>query len=182
MNVILTQDVPGLGTAGQIKRVADGYGRNYLIPQGLAIVATESARKQIAAIQRTTESQQARERSAAELLADKINGLALTFAVKVGEGDRLYGSITGSDIAEAIQEATGADVDRRRIVLDRPIKTLGDHPVTIRLATDVAPEVVVVVRREGEEVTEEPATPPMSEAGQALETAEPADEPSAEAE
>lgn len=154
MNVILKQDIPGLGTAGQIKRVADGYGRNYLIPQGLAIVATTSARKQIADIQRTAERQRARERGAAALLADKIRGLTLTFVVKAGEGDRLYGSITSSDIAEAIQEATGVEVDRRRIVLDRPIKTLGDHPVTIRLATDIAPEVIVVVRRE-----EEPETP-----------------------
>lgn len=154
MDVILTQDVPGLGAAGQIKRVADGYGRNYLIPHGLAIVATKSARQQIADIQRTAERQQARERGTAALLADKIHGLTLTFVVKAGEGDRLYGSITSSDIAEAIQEATGVEVDRRRIVLDRPIKTLGDHPVTIRLATDIAPEVIVVVRRE-----EEPETP-----------------------
>ncbi|MBC8448343.1 MAG: 50S ribosomal protein L9 [Chloroflexi bacterium] len=175
MNVILTQDVPGLGSAGQIKRVADGYGRNYLIPQGLAVVATESARRQVANIQRTAERQQVRERSIAEVLADKISGLTLTFAVKVGEGDRLYGSITSSDIAEAIEAAMGEEVDRRRIVLERPIKTLGDHPVTFRLAADVTPEVIVVVKREEEEETEEP-TEPVVEVAESAETAEMAED------
>lgn len=150
MDVILTQDVLGLGDAGEIKSVSDGYGRNFLIPRGLAILATESARKQVAEIRRTGEKQRAHERGEAEVLADKIRGLSLTFLVKVGEGDRLYGSITSSDIAEAIEKAAGEEIDRRRIVLARPIKTLGDHPVPIRLAKDLAPEVIVVVRDEAE--------------------------------
>jgi len=168
MEVILTQDVPGLGVAGEIKTVADGYGRNYLIPKGLAILATRSALKQIADLQRTIEKRRARQRGSMQVLAEKLEGLTLTFTVKVGEGDRLYGSITSSDIAEAIQQAIGEEVDRRRIMLDRPIKTLGDHPVSIRLMADLVPEVIVVVKREEEpEEPTEPeaeATEPVTEA------------------
>ena len=180
MDVILTQDVAGLGMAGEIKRVADGYGRNYLIPRGLAILATRSARKQIAGIQRAGEKRRARQRSSAEIMAEKLAGLSLTFTVKVGESDRLYGSITSSDIAEAIQQATGEEVDRRRIVLDRPIKTLGDHPVPLRLATDITPEVIVVVKPEEE--PEAPAEPPVETAAPQAEGTEPAEKPVAETE
>jgi len=94
MDVILTQDIAGLGMAGEIKSVADGYGRNYLIPRGLAILATKSALKQMAEIQRAAEKRRARQRGSAQILAEKLSGLTLTFTVKVGEGDRLYGSIT----------------------------------------------------------------------------------------
>jgi large subunit ribosomal protein L9 len=145
MDVVLTQDVLDLGDAGEVKSVADGYARNYLIPRGMAVLATKSARKQIEDIRNTASKRRARERGTAELLAQKIEGLPLTFVVKVGEGDRLYGSITSSDIGEAIEQAIGEEVDRRRIALDRPIKTLGDHPVPVRLAKDLAPEVIVTV-------------------------------------
>lgn len=163
MDVILTQDVPGLGMAGEIKTVADGYGRNYLIPKGLAILATKSARKQIADIQRLAEKRRARQRGSLQILAERLSGLTLTFTVKAGEGDRLYGSITSSDIAEAIQEAIGEEVDRRRIMLHRPIKTLGDHPVPIRLMADLVPEVIVAVKKEQEEEAEEHAESKPSE-------------------
>lgn len=150
MNVILTQDVLDLGEAGEVKRVADGYARNYLIPRGLVVLATPSARKKVAEIERTAAKGRDRERGTAEILAGKLSGLPLTFVVKVGEGDRLYGSITSSDIAQAIEEAIGEEVDRRRLVLDRPIKTLGDHPVPVRLARGLAPEVIVTVKRDEE--------------------------------
>ena len=162
MDVILTQDVLDLGEAGEIKSVADGYARNCLIPRGLAMPATKSARKQMVEIQRTGEKRQSSVRSSAELLAQKIGGLTLTFVVKVGEEDRLYGSITSTDIADAIEKASGEEVDRRRIILNRPIKTLGDHPVAIRLAKDLMPEVIVVVRPEEEPKTETPK--PLAEA------------------
>jgi large subunit ribosomal protein L9 len=150
MDVILTEDVIGLGEAGQIKSVAAGYARNYLIRRGLAIPATDSARRQVAAIQHTAVKRQSRERGTAEILADKVSGVTLTFYVKVGEENRLYGSITNADIAEALEKAIGEEVDRRRIELGRPIKTLGDHPVPIRLARDLIPEVIVSVRPEGQ--------------------------------
>lgn len=153
MDVILTEDVLGLGEAGQLKSVAAGYARNYLIRRGLAIPATESARRQVASIERSALKRQSRERGTAEILADKISGKVLTFFVKVGEENRLYGSITSADIAEALQAEIGEEVDRRRIDLRRPIKTLGDHPVPIRLARDLIPEVVVIVRPEEEQGT-----------------------------
>jgi large subunit ribosomal protein L9 len=154
MDVILTSDVLDLGEAGEIKSVADGYARNYLIPRGLAILATASARKQITEIESKADKRRSRERDAAERLADRISGVPLTFDVRVGEGDRLYGSITSADIAKALEEATGEDIDRRRIVLHRPIKTLGDHPVPIRLAKDLTPEVIVSVQRDEESQAE----------------------------
>ena len=150
MDVILTQDVLDVGEAGEIKSVANGYARNYLIPRGLAMLATPSARRQIVEIERTAAKGRDRERGTAEILAQKLSGLPLTFVVKVGEGDRLYGSITSADIAQAIEEAIREEVDRRRLALDRPIKTLGDHPVPVRLARDLAPEVIVTVKRDAE--------------------------------
>jgi len=155
MNVILTQDVIGVGEAGQVKSVAAGYARNFLIRRGLAIPATDSARRQVAAIERTAVKRQSRERGTAEILADKIRDVTLTFFVKIGEENRLYGSITSADIADALAKVIGEEVDRRRIELGRPIKTLGDHPVPIRLARDLVPEVIVSVRPEGQ--TDSPA-------------------------
>lgn len=148
MDVILTQDVLDLGETGEIKRVADGYARNYLIPRGMAVLATPSARKQIADIQRTGDKRRERERGSAELLAEKFSGLALTFVARVGEGDRLYGSITSADIAEAVEKATGEELDRRRLLLNRPLKTLGDHVVPVRVAKDLTPELIVTVKRD----------------------------------
>lgn len=178
MDVILTEDVIGLGEAGQIKSVAAGYARNYLIRRGLAIPATDSARRQVAAIERTALKRQSRERGTAEILADKVSGVTLTFHVKVGEENRLYGSITSADIAEALAEAIGEEVDRRRIELGRPIKTLGDHPVPIRLARDLVPEVIVYVKPEAQTgasaaaaETEETEQPPATTAEPLAETA-----------
>jgi large subunit ribosomal protein L9 len=181
MDVILTSDVLGLGEAGEIKSVADGYARNYLIPRGLAVLATQSARKQIAEIEATADKRRARERDSAELLAERIAGTPVTFVVKVGEGDRLYGSITSADIAEAIEQVTGEEIDRRRIVLDRPIKTLGDHPVPVRLARDLAPQVIVTVTRDEEpEPAAAAAQPQVAEP--ATEAAQPGEEATEETE
>jgi len=169
MDVVLTQDVLDLGEAGEVKSVSDGYARNYLIPRGMAVLATKAALKQITEIQSTAGKRRDRERDSAELLAKKIEGLPLSFVAKVGEGDRLYGSITTSDIGKAIEEAIGEEVDRRRIALDRPIKTLGDHPVPVRLAKDLAPEVIVTVMRDEEpeakapEPDEDQAVQPVEE-------------------
>jgi len=177
MDVILTQDVFDLGEAGEVKSVAHGFGRNYLIPRGLAVLATPTSRKQIAEIEATASKRRDRERGTAEILAKKLRGLPLSFDVKVGEGDRLYGSITSADIAQAIAEAIGEEVDRRRLVLDRPIKTLGDHPVPVRLARGLAPEVIVTVKRdeEADTVTTEPQ-PEIAEDEAAPASSEPAEE------
>lgn len=148
MQVLLKKDVPGLGHAGEVKRVADGYALNYLIPRGLATAATEGALKQAQQLKEATERQRQRQQSEAERLAQKLSGLTLTFKAKAGDGDKLYGSVTSADIAEAIAKATGEVVDKRRIELAHAIKELGTHQVLLRLAPETVATVTVVVERE----------------------------------
>ncbi len=155
MKVMLTQDIEGLGQAGEIKEVAGGYARHYLIPRGLALPATKGVRKQAAAIREAAERRRAREMNEAQALAEKLNALTLRFTARAGESDRLYGSITSSDIAEAIEREVGQAVDRRHIELERPIRQLGTHQVSIRLMSNVIAQVTVVVEREGGEEAEQ---------------------------
>ncbi len=149
MKVILLQDVEHLGKAGEIKDVSGGFGRNYLIPKGYAVLATrgqiKQAEQRLAAEHRRIESV----RRDAEAVAARINGRTVTFTVKVGEQDRLYGSVTSSDIAEQIAAQLGVEVDRRKIELDEPIKRTGTYSVTVRLMSGVEPVVNVVVAGEG---------------------------------
>jgi large subunit ribosomal protein L9 len=151
MKVLLLKDVYKLGRAGDIKKVADGYGRNYLIPQGLAILATPGAVKQAETIRQ--KAALARQALNQELsgVAQKIEGLRLTFAAKAGETGKLYGSITTAMIAEAIKQKIGYEVDRRAID-SQPLRHLGKYDVPIRLTVDLAPMVRVIVHREGEQV------------------------------
>jgi len=150
MKVLLLKDVYKLGRAGDVKKVADGYGRNYLIPQGLAVLATPGALKQAEHIRQQAEL--ARQALNQELsgVAQKINGLWLTFAAKAGETGKLYGSITPAMIAEAIKAKVGYDVDRRAIDT-QPIRNLGRYEVPVRLTVDLSPRVQVIVHREGEQ-------------------------------
>lgn len=157
MKVVLTQDVPNLGKAGDIKDVADGYGRNFLIPKGFASLATKGLIKQA---QERAEAQRKRDvkaRGEAEGLAQRINGQTLRFVVRVGELDRLYGSITSSDIAEKAQQQFGIEVDRRKIELGDPIKRAGVYSVPVRLAASVEARLNVVVEGEGGETAAAPA-------------------------
>jgi large subunit ribosomal protein L9 len=163
MKVILTQNVPKLGAVGDVCQVAPGFGRNYLVPQGMAIVATPGALKQIDDLKRTEQRRQARLRSEGEQFADRINALHLTFTARVGETGRLYGSITASDIAEAIEAQLGEPVDRHKILLDESIRTLGEHEVAIHLmpGVDARAKLVVVA---AEEVVQEVARAASEEA------------------
>jgi large subunit ribosomal protein L9 len=148
MEVLLTQDVPGLGQAGEIKKVAIGYGRNYLIPRGLAVLARPGMVRQ-AEEQRLAEEKKTRRQAAtAQVLAEQMAQLTLTFKVKAGEQDKLYGSITSGHIAEELEKQTGHDIDRRKVLLEEPIKQLGSHQVSVKLAPDVIGELTVVVERE----------------------------------
>lgn len=148
MKVVLKKDVPGLGKAGEIKKVADGYARNYLIPKGLAAVATPGAIKQ-AELERAAEERRAQKlQQEAQELAQRLASQTLIFKARAGEGDRLYGSITNADIARAIQEAVGMEVDKRKVLLEHPIRELGEHTVAVKLHTDVLSHVKVVVERE----------------------------------
>lgn len=149
MKVMLLKDVYKLGRAGDVKKVADGYGRNYLLPQGLAVLATAGALKQSDRIRTAASAERARLNEELGTLAEKLNGLTLSFPARAGETGKLYGSVTTGQIAEAIQSASGAQLDKRQID-SQPIKVLGVHPVRVRLTVDLVPELTVLVHREGE--------------------------------
>jgi len=151
MKVLLMKDVAGVGKAGEIKKVADGYARNYLIPQGLAVLARPGVARQ-AEERRQAEARKASQQAAdAQALAQQIAQLTLTFKVKAGEQDKLYGSITSGNIVEELEKQLGQELDRRKVLLDQPIKQLGGHQVAVKLASDITTEVTVVVEREDEE-------------------------------
>jgi large subunit ribosomal protein L9 len=145
INVVLTEDLTNLGKSGELVRVRPGYARNYLVPRGLAIGATAENVRRIEHDKRVVEARNAKLKSEAELLAEKLSAVKITIERPVGEGDRLYGSVTSRDLEEALA-AQGYAVDRRRIVME-PIKALGVHPITIRLATAVNATVEVTVAK-----------------------------------
>jgi large subunit ribosomal protein L9 len=148
MEVLLLADVDQLGMAGEIKRVADGYARNYLIPRGWAVVATPGAIKQAEAKRQVEAGREAKALSEAQALAQLLDGMTVTFQARAGESDRLYGSITNANIAEALEEKAEREVDRRKIDLEEPIKELGTHAVTVRLAPEAEAKVTVIIERE----------------------------------
>lgn len=149
MRVMLLKDVYKLGRAGDVKKVADGYGRNYLMPQGLAVLATPGALKQAERIRTSAAEERARLNQELSSVAERLSGLTLHFPAKAGETGKLYGSITSALIVEAVEKQTGAAVDRRQVDT-QPIKSLGAHTVRIRLTIDLVPEIKVLVYREGE--------------------------------
>lgn len=148
MEVLLKKDVKGVGHAGDIKKVANGYARNYLIPQGLATQADQGAAKQAQQIKSATERKHERERLSAMSLAEKIGGLTLTFKARATDTDRLFGSVTASEIAIAIEQAVGQEINKRQVELEHPIRDLGAHKVPVHLMASIVPEVTVVVERE----------------------------------
>jgi large subunit ribosomal protein L9 len=149
MKVLLLKDVYKLGRAGDVKKVADGYGRNFLLPRGLAVLATEGMLKQADRIRSKADVERARLTQELGSVAEQLEGLELTFPVKASETGRLYGSVTTMMISEAIQATTGLEVERRQID-SQPLKTLGVHQVDIRLTLDLVPGIVVVIHREDE--------------------------------
>jgi len=144
MEVILKEDVPKLGFRGEVVKVAEGYGRNYLLPRKLAIEATTANRAVIVQMKAAAQRRSVRDQADAEGLAQQMKELTLTFHRKVGEEEHIFGSVTSQDIAEAL-EGKGFTVDRRKIHLDDPIKALGEFQVAIRLHKEVTASVKVVV-------------------------------------
>jgi large subunit ribosomal protein L9 len=138
MKLILQQEVSGLGAAGDVVEVKDGYGRNYLIPRGAAIRWTRGAEKQIESIRRARESREIRDISTAEQVQNQLEQLDVNLQVRAGEAGRLFGAVTPADIAGAVKSSGGPEVDKRRIEVGNPIKTLGVHQVSIRLHDDVS--------------------------------------------
>lgn len=147
MRVILLSDQRHLGKRGEIVDVKPGFGRNYLLPQGLALEATEGNIKSFEQQRVKIDARHAKEREAVQAIADKMAGVQIVIPKRVGETETLYGSVTSSDIAEAL-EAKGFTVDRRRIDVEGGIKTLGDHVVRIELHPEVVAEVTVSVVKE----------------------------------
>src|SRR3954452_6975672 len=145
MRLILTQEVSGLGGPGDVVEVKDGYGRDYLVPRGLAMVATRGAEKQIAQLRRAREVREVRDLGQAQQIAGELRSLGVRLTGRAGQGGRLFGSVTAGDVAEAVLAAGGPKLDRRRIELHTPIKSLGRHLVSVRLHPDVVAEVNVEV-------------------------------------
>jgi large subunit ribosomal protein L9 len=149
MRVLLLKDVYKLGRAGDVKKVADGFGRNFLMPHGLAVLATPGAMKQAERIRQTATEQRVHLNQELASVAERLEGLKLVFPAKAGETGKLYGSITPAMVAEAIERESGANIDRRQIDV-QPIKTLGVHKAAVRLTIDLIPALTVLVHREGE--------------------------------
>ena len=148
MKVILTKDVPKLGKSGDMKQVADGYATNFLIPQQLAVPAAGGAYRAWQHDIASREDKRKREREEAEIASTRIASTTLTMGVKVGEGGKLYGSINNQDIAEALGRR-GIVVDKHKIELDQPIKSLGTYKVAVRVYSGMTPEVTIVVEPKG---------------------------------
>ena len=149
MKVLLIKDVYKLGRAGDVKKVADGYGRNFLLTQRLAVLATPGAMKTAEKIRSQGEVKRAALNSELKDLADHVNGVSLTFTAKAGETGKLYGSITTQDVATAIQEQTKYEVKRQQIDM-QPIREVGEFKAHVRLTIDLIPEIKITVHREGE--------------------------------
>jgi len=145
MKLILTQDVTGLGAPGDVVEVKDGYGRNYLLPQGLAIPATRGAEKQVAVIRRAREVREVRDLGQAQEIKARLEGLRVRLATRAGDGGRLFGSVTASDVVAAVQAAGGPTLDRRKVDLRGHIKTTGPHQVSVKIHPEVTATVAVDV-------------------------------------
>ncbi|MEU6927991.1 50S ribosomal protein L9 [Streptomyces sp. NPDC046385] len=145
MKIILTHEVSGLGTAGDVVDVKDGYARNYLVPRGFAIRWTKGGEKDVAQIRRARKIHEIATIEQANEVKARLEGVKVKLAVRSGDAGRLFGSVTQADVASAIKAAGGPDVDKRRVELGSPIKTLGAHQVTVRLHADVVAKLGVEV-------------------------------------
>ncbi|MGB9682893.1 MAG: 50S ribosomal protein L9 [bacterium] len=147
MEVIILKDIPGLGKAGDVKNVPEGYARNYLIPKGLVAKTTKGRIKDIELRKNAVLAKEEREKDAALKIAERLKGVNLLFKVKVGEGDKLFGSITSSDIAEGLR-SKNFNIDKHQIVLKEPIRYLGSYEVTVKLGYGVSVPINISVERE----------------------------------
>jgi large subunit ribosomal protein L9 len=145
MKLILTHDVPNLGAPGDMVEVKDGYGRNYLVPQGFAIRATRGAEKQVATIRRAREVREVRDLGSATQIKTQLADLDVRLPARSGDGGRLFGSVTTSDIVDAVAAAGGPKLDRRMISLTAPIKALGNHTATVKVHPEVEAKLTIQV-------------------------------------
>lgn len=173
MKIVLREDVPSLGEKWSVVTVKDGYARNFLIPKGMAVQATEGELKQVEEIKKVQARKLAKQEAQLQALSDKIDGQTLTFTARASaDSGRLFGSVTAGDIADKLKAQIGEEVDRRKIVLDEAIRTLGEHTVTIHLVGRLRPTVTVIVNPSADsEVAEGEPTeaPEATEATDAVE-------------
>jgi large subunit ribosomal protein L9 len=145
MKVILTQELTGVGTPGDVIEVRDGYGRNYLLPQGFAIPWTRGAEKQIALIKRARSTREIRDLGHANEVKSQLETLNVRMAVRAGSGGRLYGSVTAAEVVDAVKRAGGPDLDRRRIEMPGHVKSVGDYKVQVKLHPEVSATFTLTV-------------------------------------
>jgi large subunit ribosomal protein L9 len=148
VELMLREDVDKLGRRGDVIKVAEGFGRNYLLPRGLAVPVTEANKALIARERKKHEAQVSKEKAESEVLAERIGSLRFIAPRKVGEHDVLYGSVTSGDVAEFLK-AKGIEIDKRKVLLDEPVKKLGEHDVRIRLHPEVTATLKLLVSKEG---------------------------------
>jgi len=149
MRVVLRDDVDNLGKKGDLVDVADGYARNFLVPRGLALKASAGSQKQADAMRRNRDARERRDREAAQALAAQFEGRTISIKARAGGEGRLFGSVTAADIAEAVQKQTGAEIDRRKLTLDEPLKEIGGVDLQVRLHPDVVATFHVEVEAAG---------------------------------
>ncbi len=145
MKLILTQEVTGLGAPGDVVEVKDGYARNYLVPRGFAMLWTRGAEKQIASIRKAREVREIRDLGQAKEVRSQLEGLRVRMPARAGESGRLFGSVTVADVVQAVKASGGPDIDKRRVEIPQPIKTVGAHTVNVRLHPDVRAQLRVEV-------------------------------------
>lgn len=178
MKILLKEDVDNLGYAGEVHTVADGYGRNFLLPKGLAVKATPDVMKQAESWRRRADTHRAELRAEYDVLSEKIRAVTLTFSARAGDSGKLYGSITTHQIADKLNETLGTEIDRRKVGTE-PLRHVGEYHIPVRLSGDHHPEFRVNVLQEGAPATAAPAAAPGVEVVEAVQIDE---EPELEAE
>ncbi len=154
MKVVLLEDLPGRGKAGEIKEVSNGYARNFLLPRGLALLATPTIIKQVESRLEQEKLEESIDRDKLGELAQQIEGKEIHFQARMGAGERLFGSITAADVAEKLSQAIGSVIDKKKIDIEKSLRKTGNHQVAVKLASDLNPQITVVIEEEKEPETE----------------------------
>jgi len=157
MKVVLLEDVPGKGRAGEIREVSKGYGKNFLLPRGLALVATPDVQKQVELRLEKQRLEESVDRERLVELAQQIEGKEIRFRARIGGGERLFGSITAADVAEQLSGVIGSVVDKKKIDVEKPLRQTGSYEVAVKLASDIRPNITVVIEEEEEKEKEKEA-------------------------
>ncbi len=156
MKVVLLEDVPGKGRAGEIREVSKGYAKNFLLPRGLALIATLDVQKQVELRLEKERLEESVDRERLVELAQQIEGKEIRFKARVGGGERLFGSITAADVAQQLSGVIGSVVDKKKIDIEKPFHQTGSYEIAVRLASDIRPKITVVIEEEEVETEQKP--------------------------